>query len=184
MGVRRLAIARRSQIVIAFARRFLREGSDGSANLSSGANSPLQTGKGVVLPAFLAMEGDAKTMVIRPRATGEKVSLNYYIARGGDATLGQPDIAPADREQISIAVQEVADGSGLTASTTFAVHGIKYLFLKSPVDENIARVIDGLGGFARASSTTVGIVWKISVNTGDIIFTNRLRSFILDLEIK
>jgi hypothetical protein len=111
-------------------------------------------------------------MVIRPRATGEKVSLNYYIARGGDATLGQPDIAPADREQISIAVQEVADGSGLTASTTFAVHGIKYLFLKSPVDENIARVIDGLGGFARASSTTAGIVWKISENTGDILFTN------------
>jgi hypothetical protein len=140
--------------------------------VSSGANSPLRTDKGVVLPAFLAVESDAKTMVIRPRATGGEVSLNYYIARGGDATLGQPDIAPADREQISSAVQEIADGSGLTASTTFAVHGIKYLFLKSPLDENIVRVIDGLGGFSRASSTTVGIVWKISVNTGDILFTN------------
>jgi hypothetical protein len=32
-------MVRKSQIVIAFARRFLREGSDGSANLSSGANS-------------------------------------------------------------------------------------------------------------------------------------------------
>ena len=140
--------------------------------VSSGANSPLRTGKGVVLPAFLAVESDAKTMVIRPRATGGEVSLNYYIARGGDATLGQPDIAPADREQISSAVQEIADGSGLTASTTFAVHGIKFLFLKSPLDKNIVRVIDGLGGFSRASSTTAGIVWKISVNTGDILFTN------------
>ena len=140
--------------------------------VSSGANSPLQTGKGVVLPAFLAVETDAKTMVIRPRAIGKEVSLNYFIARGGDATLAQPDIAPADREQISSAVQEIADGSGLNASTTFAVHGIKYLFLKSPVDENIARVIDGLGGFSRASSTTAGIVWKISVNTGNILFTN------------
>ena len=140
--------------------------------VSSGANSPLQTGKGVVLPAFLAVESDAKTMVIRPRAIGKEVSLNYFIARGGDATLAQPDIAPADREQISSAVQEIADGSGLNASTTFAVHGIKYLFLKSPVDENIARVIDGLGGFSRASSTTAGIVWKISVNTGNILFTN------------
>jgi hypothetical protein len=140
--------------------------------VSSGANSPLQTGKEVVLPAFLAIEGDAKTMVIRPRTTGQEVSLNYYLARGGDATLAQPDIAPAEREQISAAVQELADGTGLTASTTFAVHGIKYLFLKSPIDENIARVIDGLGGFSRASSTNAGIVWKISVNTGAILFTD------------
>ncbi len=140
--------------------------------ITSGANSPLQTGKEVVLPAFLAIEGDAKTVVIRPRANGEEQSLNYYLARGGDATLAQPDMAPADREQISAAVQELTDGTGLTASTTFAVHGIKYLFLKSPVDENIARVIDGLGGFARASSTSVGIVWKISGNTGATLFTN------------
>ncbi|CAB4987638.1 unannotated protein [freshwater metagenome] len=140
--------------------------------VGSGANSPVLTGKGVVLPAFLAIESDAKTMVIRPRTTGEEVSLNYYIARGGDATLAQPDMAPADREQISTAVQEIADGSGLTASTTFAVHGIKYLFLKSPIDENIARVIDGLGGFSRASSTSAGIVWETSIDTGEILFTN------------
>ena len=140
--------------------------------VGSGANSPLQTGKSVVLPPFLAIEGDAKTLVIRPRATGEELSLNYYLARGGDATLAQPDMAPANRVQISAAVQELADGTGLTASTTFAVHGIKYLFLKSPVDENFARVIDGLGGFSRASSTNAGIVWKISVNTGAILFTD------------
>jgi GT2 family glycosyltransferase len=140
--------------------------------VSSGANSPLQTGKEVVLPAFLAIEGDAKTVVIRPRTNGEEQSLNYYLARGGDATLAQPDMAPADKGQISAAVQELTDGTGLTASKTFAVHGVKYLFLKSPVDENIARVIDGLGGFARASSTSVGIVWKISGTTGATLFTD------------
>ena len=140
--------------------------------VSSGANSPLETGKGVVLPAFLTVESDAKTMVIRPQAEGEGVALNYYLARGGDATLAQPEMAPADREQISTAVEQLTDGSGLTASTTFAVHGIKYLFLKRPVDDNIARVIDGLGGFSRASSTSAGIVWKISGNTGEALFTD------------
>ncbi len=140
--------------------------------VTRGADSPLQTGKGEVLPAFLEIERDAKTMVIRPRIIDEEVTLNYYIARGGDVSLGEPDLAPTDREQISSAVQEIADGSGLTASTTFAVHGVKYLFLKSPIDENIARVIDGLGGFSRASSTNAGIVWEISVNTGAVIFTD------------
>ena len=52
------------------------------------------------------------------------------------------------------------------------LHGVKYLFLKSPIDENIARSIDGLGGFSRASSTNAGIVWEISVNTGKVLFTD------------
>jgi len=138
--------------------------------VTKGADSPIQTGKEVVLPAFLAIETNSKTLVIRPRTSGEEVSLNYYLARGGDATIGQPDLAPPERDQISNAVRELTDGSGLTASSTFAVHGIKYLFLKSPVDENVVRVIDGVGGFNRASSTNVGIVWKIARDTGQILF--------------
>jgi hypothetical protein len=138
--------------------------------VTKGATSPLQTGKEIVLPAFLAVESDAKTLVLRPRTSGKEISLNYYLARGGDISLGQPDMAPQDREQISNAVRELTDGSGLTSSTTFAVHGIKYLFLKSPVDESVARVIDGLGGFNRASSTNAGIVWKTVGNTGQVLF--------------
>jgi hypothetical protein len=140
--------------------------------ITIGANSPLQTGKEIVLPPFLAIESDAKTLVIRPRTIGEETSLNYYLARGGDATIAQPDMAPNENVQISSAVRELADGSGLTASSTFATNGIKYLFLKSPVDQNFVRVVDGLGGFTRASSTNAGIVWKVSTNTGEIIFTD------------
>ena len=135
-------------------------------------DAPLQSGREVVLPPFLAVEKDAKTMVIRPRTVGEDVTLNFYLARGGDAILGDPDMAPQNREQLTNAVREIADGSGLTASTTFAVHGIKYLFLKNPADENLVRIIDGLGGFTRASSTNAGIVWKIVGNTGRVLFTN------------
>jgi len=140
--------------------------------VTTGANSPLQTGKEIALPPFLAIESDAKTLVIRPRTVGEDVSLNYYLARGGDSQIAQPDMAPPDSVQISSAVKELADGSGVTASSTFAVNGIKYLFLKSPVDQNFVRVVDGLGGFTRTSSTKAGIVWKVSVNTAQFIFTD------------
>ena len=139
---------------------------------TTAGSAPLQSGREIVLPPFLAVEKDAKTMVIRPRTVGEDVSLNFYLARGGDATLGDPDIAPSNREQITNAVLELADGSGLTSSSTFALNGIKYLFLKNPTDENLVRIIDGLGGFTRASSTNAGIVWKISANTGTVLFTN------------
>ena len=139
---------------------------------TTAGSAPLQSGRDIVLPPFLAVEKDAKTMVIRPRTVGEDVSLNFYLARGGDARLGDPDLAPPNREQITNAVIELADGSGLTSSSTFAVNGIKYLFLKNPTDENLVRIIDGLGGFTRASSTDAGIVWKISANTGTVLFTN------------
>jgi len=140
--------------------------------VTKAGSAPLQSGREIVLPPFLAVEKDAKTMVIRPRTNGDDVSLNFYLARGGDAVLGDPDIAPQNRAQITNAVLELADGSGFTASSTFALHGIKYLFLKNPADENLVRIIDGLGGFTRASSTNAGIVWKISVSTGSVLFTN------------
>jgi hypothetical protein len=142
--------------------------------ITNTGSAPLQSGREIVLPPFLAVEKDAKTLVIRPRTVGEDVTLNFYLARGKDASLGDPDMAPQNREQINNAVRDLADGSGLTASTTFAVHGIKYLFLKNPVDENLVRIIDGLGGFTRASSTNAGIVWKIAGNTGKVLFTDVL----------
>ncbi|MEY4029881.1 MAG: hypothetical protein RJA90_1080, partial [Bacteroidota bacterium] len=42
-------------------------------------DAPLQSGRDVVLPPFLAVEKDAKTMVIRPRTVGEDVTLNFYL---------------------------------------------------------------------------------------------------------
>ena len=140
--------------------------------VAKAGDAPLQAGREVVLPPYLAIEKDAKTVVIRPRTVGDDVTLNFYLARGGDAVLGTPDMAPRNREQVTNAVRELADGSGLTASTTFEVLGVKYLFLKNPVDENLVRIVDGLGGFTRASSTNAGIVWKISGATGKVLFTN------------
>ncbi len=145
--------------------------------VANASDAPLQSGREVVLPPFLAIEKEAKTIVIRPRTVGDDVTLNFYLARGGDAILGAPDMAPQNREQITNAVRELADGSGLTASTTFGVHGIKYLFLKNPADENLVRIVDGLGGFTRASSTSAGIVWKISGTTGKVLFTNLAGKF-------
>jgi hypothetical protein len=66
----------------------------------------------------------------------------------------------------------LADGSGLTTSKTFADFGIKYLFAKNPIDKDVVRTIDALGGFARSSATADGIVWKVSEPTGRLVFTN------------
>jgi GT2 family glycosyltransferase len=134
--------------------------------------SPLQAAQGEVLPPYLAIETQSKTLVLRERLVGTTPSLNYYIARGSDVSLGEADVAPAEVPEIATAVTGLADGSGITSSKTFANYGITYIFLKAPTQGTLVQTIDGLGGFTRASSTSAGIVWKVSGAAGNLILTD------------
>jgi hypothetical protein len=138
---------------------------------TQGPNAPLQSAQGEVLPPYLAIETQSKTLVLRERLVGTTPSLNYYIARGSDVSLGDADVAPAEVTEIKSAVTALADGSGVTSSNTFASYGITYIFLKAPTQGTLVQTIDGLGGFTRASSTSAGIVWKVAGATGNLILT-------------
>ena len=139
---------------------------------TQGPSAPLQSAQGEVLPPYLAIETQSKTLVLRERLVGTTPSLNYYIARGSDVSLGDADVAPDEVSEIVTAVTALADGSGVTSSKTFASYGITYIFLKAPFQGVLVQTIDGLGGFTRASSTTSGIVWKVSGATGNLILTD------------
>ena len=139
---------------------------------TSGANSPVQTHQTRVVPEFLGVDPTEKTLVMRQRGTGENVTLAFYIARGRDIRLGEADIAPLTDPIIDQAARELVDGSGLQSSLFLAQHGVKNIFLKNPAPREIARIIDGIGGFSRTSATNAGIVWKVSAPTGRLIFTN------------
>lgn len=139
---------------------------------SAGASSPVQRKGADVLPAFLAIESDAKTLVIRPVKEEKYTSLAYYIARGEAITLGQPDVAIPNEEAITSAVEGLIDNTGVGSSKTFAAFGIKYVFVKNPAQEELIQTIDGLGGFNRASATDAGTVWKVALPTGKAIFTD------------
>ena len=139
---------------------------------SAGAASPLQRKAEPVLPAFLAVEADAKTLVIRPVIEDEARTLAYYIARGGEITLGQPDISIENTEVITRAVEGLIDNTGVGSSKIFAAFGIKYVFVKNPANQELIQTIDGLGGFNRASATDAGTVWKVAQPTGRAIFTD------------
>lgn len=149
--------------------------------VTAGADSPARTTQNKVLPAFLAVEKGAKTVVIRPyRQKGEQ-TLSYYISRGREATLGEPEIAPSDTPIISRAIEGLVDNTGVTSSNILSTYGIKYVFLKSPVNQEVVQTIDGLGGFSRTSATDAGIVWRVLKDTGRIKFTNYAgREYVLE----
>lgn len=120
--------------------------------------SPLHTISNRVLPEFLGVNPGTKTLVIRQMPDN---SINYFIARGHDIYLGDPDVAPATNPEISAAVRAAVDGSGITSGATLAEYGIKYLFIKSPAPSSLVRTIDGLGGFVRNSATSAGVTWRV-----------------------
>jgi len=140
--------------------------------VSAGADSPVRTGQKNVLPAYLAIEKSAKSLVLRPYTNNGDRTLSYYISRGRDITLGEVDVAPSDTEVISRAVEGLVDNTGVNSSKVLATYGIKYVYLKNPIIEEVVQTIDGLGGFVRTSATKSGIVWKVSEATGRIILTD------------
>jgi GT2 family glycosyltransferase len=139
---------------------------------SAGASSPVQRNTEQVLPAFLAVEQDAKTLVIRPLVEDDRLSLAYFIARGGVLTIGEPDVSIENPAVITRAVEGLIDNTGVGSSKVFAAFGIKYIFVKNPAHQELIQTIDGLGGFNRASATDAGTVWKVVQPTGHAIFTD------------
>jgi hypothetical protein len=140
--------------------------------VSAGSDSPVRTGEKNVLPAYLAIEKSAKSLVLRPYTRSGEQTLSYYISRGRDIRLGEVDVAPEDTEVISRAVEGLIDNTGVSSSKVLATYGIKYVYLKNPIIDEVVQTIDGLGGFVRTSATKAGIVWKVSDPTGRIILTD------------
>lgn len=137
-----------------------------------GSDSPVRANQKNILPAYLAVEKNAKTLVLRSYTKDGESTVSYFLSRGSDAILGDADVAPEISSLISSAVEGLIDNTGVTSSGVFATYGIKYVFLKRPVIDEIVQTIDGLGGFVRTSATKAGIVWKVSAPTGRLIFTD------------
>ncbi|CAB4678675.1 unannotated protein [freshwater metagenome] len=142
-----------------------------SWSISAGANSPVRSNSPTVMPAFLSAENETKILVLRAVGSEGSKSVQYYISRGADIELGEPDVAPRQIPALVDAAQSLLDGTGITSSKVLAQYGIKYVFVKTPFDQNVIQTIDGLGGFARASATSAGVVWKVSGVIGRLVFT-------------
>lgn len=140
--------------------------------VSAGGLSPVRANQSSILPPFLAITPGVKTLVLRNISTGKTNTISFFIARESDALLGDPDLTPANSSDVEVAVREIVDGTGINSSKVLAGYGIKYLFMKKPVDTQLARAIDGLGGFIRNSSTQAGIVWRVAGISDRLVFTD------------
>jgi hypothetical protein len=87
--------------------------------------------------------------------------LYFYIVRDRELELGDSDLIYGSSRTIDDAIAGLVTGVGIDTSIILGQNGIRYLFLAAPYNRGLARTIDGIGGFTRASSTDAGIVWKV-----------------------
>ena len=139
-------------------------------SVTTGAQSLVQANRATVMPAFLNVEGDVKILVLREVSSAGQNKIQYFISRGKDISMSDPDVAPEQTDAIAQAALGLIDGSGITSSTTLSDYGIKYVFAKAPIKKETIRAIDGLGGFTRTSETSAGVVWQVARETGRLIF--------------
>jgi GT2 family glycosyltransferase len=140
-------------------------------SMTTGAQSLVQANRATVMPAFLNVEGDLKILVLREVTSGDQKKIQFFISRGKDISMSDPDVAPDQTPAIAQAALGLIDGSGITSSTVLSDYGIKYVFAKAPIRKETIRSIDGLGGFTRTSETSAGVVWQVVEETGRLIFT-------------
>ncbi|CAB4932338.1 MAG: glycosyltransferase [Actinobacteria bacterium] len=127
-----------------------------------GANSPARVTSNEILPPFLKVQPAIKTLVLSLNNRTGHEELSFFIGRSDDLKLGEADVAPVPDSDVSAAVRNMVNGSGVESSKTLAEHGIKYVFIKNPANKNLVQAIDGLGGFIRNSQTSAGIVWRVA----------------------
>ena len=127
-----------------------------------GADSLVRSGHQAKLPAYISASGETpsryKTLVI----SSQKNSIKYFIARDKSLELGDADPLYDVDSKVNQAVADLVSGVGVSSSQVLGNFGIRYLFLSQPIDQDLVRTIDGVGGFTRSSATRDGISWKIT----------------------
>jgi hypothetical protein len=148
-----------------------------------GANSLVKANQEEVIPAFItdlaSTNEKPKTLVIRKSPK----QLQYFVTRGADLKLGDPDIASKTPEQVHNSIVDLVNGIGANSSRILGSYGIQYIFMKNPADAGLVRTIDGIGGFTRSSATKDGVVWKVNNSLARVTYLdNKGKYFPINLD--
>ena len=140
--------------------------------VSVGANSLVSTDNDQVIPAFISdlatTNERPKTLVVRKN----QEQLKYFITRGSDLLLGEPDVSSKTPEIVHTSIVDLFNGVGVSSSQILGFYGIQYVFMKDPADPALVRTIDGIGGFTRSSATKDGVIWKVNNSHARVSFQN------------
>ena len=141
--------------------------------LIKGVQGPVRPESGPVVPAVVAVAENSnlqlRTLVLR--AQGSQV--NYSLQRGTGPSLGDPDLAPVPAAQSALNMAVAAlvapnGGEAVDQGQQLAQFDIGYVLLPAPVDENLARLLNGVSGLRPVSATPAFDLWRLAETTARV----------------
>lgn len=129
-----------------------------------GADDPLARRDPVVLPPFVAAEGDEPA---RPRtvvlARGDDGSIRYGLLRDTGPRLGDAETGPpyASFDRLDVAVADLVSGRGGQEAEVLTDHAVRYVLVAAPVDEDLVATIDAVPGLRRLSTNDGAALWSL-----------------------
>ena len=133
----------------------------------SGVRGPVAPVSGPVVPAVVsASAGDGlqpRTLVLRQAAT----TVSFSLQRGASPSLGDADLTPvpAAQQALSTAVAALVapnGGEAVNQGQLLAQLGIGFVLLPTPVNQDLARLLNGVAGLQQVSSTSAFALWRVT----------------------
>jgi hypothetical protein len=133
----------------------------------SGVRGPVGPVSGPVIPAVVAASlGNGlqqRTLVLRP--AGSQVS--FSLQRGISPSLGDPDLDPVPAAQRALTTAVAAlvapdGGEAVDQGQLLSQFDIGFVLLPTPVDQSLARVLNGVSGLHPVSSTAAFALWQVT----------------------
>jgi GT2 family glycosyltransferase len=135
--------------------------------VSHGVRGPIAPVSGPVVPAviYASPEGDLQQRTLVLRSDGSQVS--YALLRGASPSLGDADLTPVPAAQRALNATVAAlvapnGGEAVDQGQQLAQLGIGFVLLPAPVNQNLARLLDGVAGLQPVSATSAFDVWRVS----------------------
>lgn len=130
-----------------------------------GTDDPLARLDPVVLPPFVAADGDEparpRTVTLDRAADG---SITYALLRDTGPRLGDAETGPPYEsfDVLDEAVGDLVSGRGGDEARVLAEHAVRYLLVTPPVDADLVATIDAVPGLRRLSTDSGAALWRLS----------------------
>jgi len=133
--------------------------------VAGGINGPVKAVQGQLVPELVSVSSDnglrLRTLVLR----GDRGQLSYAVLRGTGVSLGDPDLSPvpaAQRALGSAVATLIAPNGGQAAEQgdTLAQFDVGFVLMPAPVDQGLARLLDGVAGLRLVSASSFDL-WRL-----------------------
>jgi GT2 family glycosyltransferase len=135
--------------------------------VTNGVRGPVGRVSGPVVPAVVSVSVSSglqlRTLVLR----SEGSQVDYALQRGATPSLADPDLAPAPAAQRALSTAVAAlvapnGGEAIDQGQELAGFDIGFVLLPAPVNQDLARLLNGVAGLRPVSATPTFDLWRVT----------------------